>query len=133
MDTETITNEVYTSEVTTNTVPTAITEYVPVPPPLPAHLPRIVYRYPIYSWRDVWQYPRFERRLYDIHVTQGHNGRLEVRISGVPKPDVRWYKDWQPLVSNSKYTVEFALVSLSPLCMCYENRCIQLSLLFRLD
>lgn len=114
LETETIENsttEVTTTTTTTNPVPvetttttTTITNYIPSPPPSPPPQ-RIVYRYPIYSWRDVWQYPRFERRLYDIHVTEGHHGRLEVRISGVPKPDVRWYKDWQPLSSNSKYTV----------------------------
>lgn len=104
--TEVITDEQQQPPAGTSTTTTTITEYrAPSPPPPPPPAPRIVYRYPICCWRDVWQYPRFERRLYDIHVTEGHNGRLEVRISGVPRPDVRWYKDWQPLASNAKYTV----------------------------
>lgn len=56
-------------------------------------------------WREVVEYPRFLRRLYDMHITKGHNGMLEVRAAGIPKPEVIWYKDWHPLASNTKYSV----------------------------
>lgn len=39
------------------------------------------------------------------YITCGRNGRIEVRIVGIPKPEVTWYKDWAPLAENSRITV----------------------------
>lgn len=85
---------------TTELVEITTTDDAPTNVPVIQHVvPMVTY------WREVVEYPHFLRRLYDMHITKGHNGILEVRATGIPKPEVIWYKDWHPLVSNSKYTV----------------------------
>lgn len=70
----------------------------------------------LYYWRDVVEYPKFLRRLNDTHITVGHNGRLDVRVSGYPKVDVQWYKDWRPIFSSSKVQVNNLLSTI----VCFE-------------
>lgn len=39
------------------------------------------------------EYPRFLKRLKTTDFVAGKNGCLEVKVSGVPKPNVKWFKD----------------------------------------
>ncbi|KAF9803386.1 hypothetical protein SFRURICE_007232 [Spodoptera frugiperda] len=36
-----------------------------------------------------------------------HTGRLEARVTGVPYPDIKWYKDWQPLAPSARIKIQF--------------------------
>lgn len=51
------------------------------------------------------EYPRFLKRLQCIDVFAGKNGRLEVRVTGVPKPEVKWFKNSMPLKENERIEV----------------------------
>lgn len=54
---------------------------------------------------EIAEYPRFLRRPGETHIMEHRNGRLEARVIGVPTPEVKWYKDWQPLAETSRIKV----------------------------
>lgn len=51
------------------------------------------------------EYPKFLRRLESTHIFSGHDGRLEVRVAGVPPPKVKWYKNFMPLCEDEHIKV----------------------------
>lgn len=51
------------------------------------------------------EYPRFIVRPRESAVLQRRAARLEARVTGVPFPDIKWYKDWQPLAPSSRIKV----------------------------
>lgn len=54
---------------------------------------------------EVAEYPHFIRRPEESVVMQRRAARIEARVSGVPYPDIKWYKDWQPLAASTRIKV----------------------------
>ncbi|XP_050346623.1 obscurin isoform X3 [Nymphalis io] len=53
------------------------------------------------------EYPAFVRRPEEAVVLQRRLARIEARVAGVPFPDIKWYKDWQPLAQSSRVKMHF--------------------------
>ncbi|CAB3240106.1 unnamed protein product [Arctia plantaginis] len=56
---------------------------------------------------EVAEYPTFIRRPEETVVLQRKTARIEARVTGVPYPDIKWYKDWQPLAPSSRTKIQF--------------------------
>lgn len=54
---------------------------------------------------ELAEYPRFTRRPEETFIMSRKHGRIEAHIVGVPLPEVRWYKDWQPLGESTRIKV----------------------------
>lgn len=54
---------------------------------------------------DLAEYPRFIKRLDETYIMGRRNGRLEVRVTGIPEPEVKWYKDWQPITDSTRIKI----------------------------
>lgn len=54
---------------------------------------------------EIAEYPVFIQRPEETVVMLHKYGRIEARVTGVPFPDLKWYKDWQPLTSTSRLKV----------------------------
>jgi len=48
------------------------------------------------------QYPEFIKAPLDVNLIGVNGGKVECEIFGVPKPNVVWYKDFQPLKETSR-------------------------------
>lgn len=55
---------------------------------------------------ELEEYPHFAKRLESTDVSAGHIGHLEVRVTGTPKPGIKWFKNWIPLQED--YHIEVA-------------------------
>nr|XP_026492682.1 obscurin isoform X6 [Vanessa tameamea] len=53
------------------------------------------------------EYPTFLKRPEECVVLQRRLARIEARVAGVPFPDIKWYKDWQPLAQSSRIKMHF--------------------------
>lgn len=51
------------------------------------------------------EYPEFLKRPEESWVPLRKTCRLEARVIGVPYPEIKWYKDWQPLAQSSRIQV----------------------------
>ncbi|CAB0012839.1 unnamed protein product [Nesidiocoris tenuis] len=51
---------------------------------------------------EIAEYPEFVKRPEEMTIVARHGGRLEARVIGVPQPEIKWFKDWQPLASTSR-------------------------------
>lgn len=51
------------------------------------------------------EHPAFIRRPEEVVVMTRRTARLEARVTGLPYPDIKWYKDWQPLAPSSRIKV----------------------------
>ena len=56
---------------------------------------------------EIAEYPRFIKRPDEVHIMARRTGRIETRIVGIPYPQIRWFKDWQPLAESSRFKVFF--------------------------
>ncbi|XP_049774558.1 obscurin [Schistocerca cancellata] len=56
---------------------------------------------------DIAEYPTFIKRPEETIVMLRKSGRLEARVTGVPYPEIKWYKDWQPLTASSRIKIQF--------------------------
>lgn len=54
---------------------------------------------------EIAETPMFLRRPEIEHVMVRGKARFDARIVGVPYPDIKWYKDWQPLTQTSRIKV----------------------------
>lgn len=54
---------------------------------------------------QIAEYPRFIHRPDETFIMSRRNGRLEARVVGVPEPEVKWYKDWQPITESARIKV----------------------------
>ncbi|XP_054088791.1 obscurin [Zeugodacus cucurbitae] len=52
-------------------------------------------------------YPRFLKRPDETYIMMRKNGRLEAHIVGDPLPEIRWYKDWQPLADSARVKTNY--------------------------
>ncbi|KAF3425118.1 hypothetical protein E2986_07915 [Frieseomelitta varia] len=48
------------------------------------------------------EYPTFIQRPEETIVMIRKVGQLMAKISGVPYPEIKWYKDWKPLTTSSR-------------------------------
>lgn len=51
------------------------------------------------------EHPRFLKRLNRTDILVGTNGSLDVRVSGTPKPNVKWFKDSMKLKESKRIQV----------------------------
>ena len=51
------------------------------------------------------EYPEFIKRPEECWVPLRKTCKLEARVIGVPYPEIKWYKDWQPLAPSSRIQV----------------------------
>lgn len=58
---------------------------------------------------EIAEYPRFIQRPDETFIMTRRNGRLEARVVGVPEPEVKWYKDWQPITESARIKVRLFL------------------------
>ncbi|KAL0901988.1 hypothetical protein ABMA27_007123 [Loxostege sticticalis] len=56
---------------------------------------------------ELAEYPTFIRRPEEAVVLQRRTVRIEARVTGVPYPDIKWYKDWQPLAASTRIKIQF--------------------------
>lgn len=56
---------------------------------------------------DISEYPRFIQRPEECYVMSRRSGRIEARLTGVPYPEVKWFKDWQPIAETSRTKVSY--------------------------
>ncbi|CAG4950620.1 unnamed protein product [Parnassius apollo] len=56
---------------------------------------------------ELAEYPRFITRPEETVALQRRTARIEARVTGVPFPDIKWYKDWQPLAPSSRIKMQF--------------------------
>lgn len=56
---------------------------------------------------EIAEPPRFSRRLDEKYVMLRKTIRLEARVTGIPYPDIKWYKDWQPLATSSRVKIHY--------------------------
>lgn len=50
--------------------------------------------------------PKFTVLMRDVEVEEGASAKLDCRVSGFPKPEVKWYCGEKPLVASRKYVIE---------------------------
>nr|XP_033338378.1 obscurin isoform X2 [Megalopta genalis] len=57
---------------------------------------------------QIAEYPSFIQRPEEVIVMVRKTGQLMAKVTGVPYPEIKWYKDWKPLTSSSRIRIEFA-------------------------
>ncbi|XP_011159692.1 obscurin isoform X6 [Solenopsis invicta] len=53
------------------------------------------------------EYPTFIERPEETIVMMRRTGQLTARVTGVPYPELKWYKDWKPIASSSRIRIQF--------------------------
>lgn len=53
------------------------------------------------------EYPTFIERPDETIVMVRRTGQFTARVTGVPYPELKWYKDWKPIASSSRIRVCF--------------------------
>jgi hypothetical protein len=61
---------------------------------------------------EIAEYPAFVARPDETVALERRTVRLSARLSGVPFPDIKWYKDWQPLAPSARVKVSLPATSL---------------------
>ncbi|XP_037951991.1 obscurin isoform X2 [Teleopsis dalmanni] len=51
---------------------------------------------------EIAEHPYFIKRPNETFVMNRKMIRLEARVAGIPTPDIKWFKDWQPLAENNR-------------------------------
>lgn len=54
---------------------------------------------------EIAEYPEFIKRPEETVIMTRKSGRIVARVTGVPYPEIKWYKDWQPIASSSRIKV----------------------------
>ena len=55
---------------------------------------------------EIAEHPRFIERLQESIFLTRKTGRLQCRISGYPEMEVKWYKDWMPLMPSNRIKIQ---------------------------
>lgn len=50
--------------------------------------------------------PKFTVLMRDVEADEGTSAKLDCRVSGFPKPEVKWYHGTEPLVASRKFVIE---------------------------
>ncbi|XP_067207809.1 obscurin isoform X2 [Linepithema humile] len=53
------------------------------------------------------EYPTFIERPDETIVMVRRTGQLTARVTGVPYPEIKWYKDWKLIASSSRIKIQF--------------------------
>lgn len=56
---------------------------------------------------ELAEYPTFIKRPEETIALQRRTARMEARVTGIPFPEIKWYKDWKPITSSSRIKVSF--------------------------
>nr|CAH7742459.1 unnamed protein product [Callosobruchus chinensis] len=56
---------------------------------------------------EIAELPHIIRRPEITYSVLRGKARLEARITGVPYPEIKWYKDWKPLAPSSRIKISF--------------------------
>lgn len=51
------------------------------------------------------EYPRVLQPLEELHLRANSSGKIMCRIAGFPACQVKWYRDWEPLVPSYRFKV----------------------------
>ncbi|XP_067145351.1 LOW QUALITY PROTEIN: obscurin-like [Centruroides vittatus] len=49
--------------------------------------------------------PSFIQRLEFVSIMNRRSGRMHCRVTGVPYPKIKWYKDWFPIYDSERYKI----------------------------
>ncbi|XP_023245574.1 obscurin [Copidosoma floridanum] len=56
---------------------------------------------------EIAEYPTFILRPEETHTLVRKTVRLEARVVGVPRPELKWFKDWKPLAASTRVKMSF--------------------------
>ncbi|KAK2576391.1 hypothetical protein KPH14_005736 [Odynerus spinipes] len=56
---------------------------------------------------QIAEYPTFIVRPEETVVMVRKCGQLTARVTGVPYPEIKWYKDWKPITTTSRIKIDF--------------------------
>ncbi|RZF43883.1 hypothetical protein LSTR_LSTR007219 [Laodelphax striatellus] len=56
---------------------------------------------------QIAEYPQFLLRPDETTILTRKSGKLVARVVGVPYPEIKWFKDWQPLATSSRIKIAF--------------------------
>ncbi|KAL7294623.1 hypothetical protein TKK_0011927 [Trichogramma kaykai] len=62
---------------------------------------------------EIAEYPRFITRPEVVYAMVRKNAKIEARVTGVPYPELKWYKDWKPLAPSTRIKIQFVEPDLS--------------------
>ncbi|XP_031784410.1 obscurin isoform X4 [Nasonia vitripennis] len=62
---------------------------------------------------EIAEYPTFISRPEEAHGMVRKSGKFEARVTGVPYPELKWYKDWKPLAPSTRIKIQFVEPDLS--------------------
>lgn len=51
------------------------------------------------------EYPHFLKRPIDTYIVAHRTGIIEARVSGFPKPEIKWYKNWHQITETPRIKV----------------------------
>lgn len=54
---------------------------------------------------EIAEHPRFIKRPNETYIMARKSGRIEAHVVGIPYPEIRWYKDWQPIFDTTRIKV----------------------------
>jgi hypothetical protein len=54
---------------------------------------------------EIAEYPEFIKRPEETVILTRRSGRIDAKVIGVPYPEIKWYKDWQPIAPSSRIKV----------------------------
>lgn len=49
--------------------------------------------------------PCFLEPLKDKTIIERWGGRLDCRVDGIPYPEVKWFKDWHPIIDSQRMEI----------------------------
>lgn len=58
------------------------------------------------SVRKVYQAPVFQQRIMDLQELPNNDAKFAYKLSGIPSPDVTWYKNNEPISDGLKYKIK---------------------------
>lgn len=56
----------------------------------------------IYSHLEL---PQFTKRPVDTYIIAHRSGMIEARVTGVPHPEIKWYKNWHQIFEGPRIKV----------------------------
>ncbi len=59
----------------------------------------------VISKHEILDIPHFLKRPVDTYIVGHRNGMIEARVTGTPKPEIKWYKNWHHITEGPRYKV----------------------------
>lgn len=56
-------------------------------------------------WCGNVEFPYFVKRPIDTFIVAHRTGVIEARVSGIPKPEIKWYKNWHRITESPRIKV----------------------------